>query len=316
MSSATDVIELVRTVDPLDRAELARWVATAQPPNLGLDRPTPRPRRRAAKVAGGIVAAITVVGGVAAASGLLGGSPPPDVQQDLANVDDGMPADLRYNPDVAGARRVASSPRASLYLATLRDGGLLPRDRDRRSPSLGRDVHDPGTGFDAAARCHGAAAGVVRCAPRPRRARQRRPRLGTAHPLRRRLVGLDREGSTIASLAVPPLDDDDPTGTAHDDDQPMVVSTTSDDRDLTLVLGIEGRVNVSGVARLQLRYPDGTGEDIPMHADGTYDVDIATDSRSAFARQPGILRALDASGRVVATTPVASVAWWRAHTDG
>ena len=59
-------------------------------------------------------------------------------------------------------------------------------------------------------------------------------------------------------MPVPPLRDDDPTGTAHDSDQPIVATTVSDGTDFTKVLAIRGRVNLDGDVSLVLQFPDGS----------------------------------------------------------
>ena len=111
---------------------------------------------------------------------------------------------------------------------------------------------------------------------------------------------------------MPPLRDDDPLGTAHDAKQPIVVDTVSDGDDLTLVLAVRGRVNIRGDVQLSLRYPDGATTAVPVSDGGAFRVAIPADRQDAFADRPGRLVATR-DGDVVATAPVASVAWWRAH---
>src|SRR5436190_21953179 len=53
----------------------------------------------------------------------LGGPAPDHVRQDLAGVDQGLPPDLRLNPDVVHARAVASTGYVTLYAADLGRGG-------------------------------------------------------------------------------------------------------------------------------------------------------------------------------------------------
>jgi hypothetical protein len=127
------------------------------------------------------------------------------------------------------------------------------------------------------------------------------------------IVALDADGAVVARETVPPLRDDDPLGTAHDD-APIVSSTISDGHDLTLVLGIEGRVNVSPPVRLTLRYPDGTTIDVRVAADGTFHLMLPAARQDDFATRPGLLKVIE-HGDVVGTTPVGSVAYWRGR-DG
>jgi hypothetical protein len=112
----------------------------------------------------------------------------------------------------------------------------------------------------------------------------------------------------VVTLAVPPLRDKDPLGTRLDRLQPIFVSTISTDTDLTLVLGVEGSLNVAGAATLELAYPDGTTVTIPVEPDGTYRFLLPADRQDDFATSSGSLIARDAAGEIVATTPVSSVA--------
>src|ERR687887_1126320 len=78
-------------------------------------------RLRAAAVAG---AAVLVLSGAAFGISVLLGWPAPEhVKRELAAVDQGMPEDLRLNPDVEHAVAVAATDTATLYAATLRGGG-------------------------------------------------------------------------------------------------------------------------------------------------------------------------------------------------
>src|SRR5205823_10318684 len=71
-----------------------------------------------------VAVALLVIGaGAAGAKLLLGGPAPAVVKRDLGAVDQGMPADLRLDPDVENARLVAQADGASLYAADLTGGG-------------------------------------------------------------------------------------------------------------------------------------------------------------------------------------------------
>src|SRR6476620_3209068 len=108
------LMTLVRSADPLDVGELERYVREPAARAL-LDRicasagepavaPPRRRSRRAAVTLGSafVVAAGSV--GVAVATDLLGAPAPEPVKDHLADLDRGMPADLRYNPDLEHAR--------------------------------------------------------------------------------------------------------------------------------------------------------------------------------------------------------------------
>jgi hypothetical protein len=84
--------------------------------------------------------------------------------------------------------------------------------------------------------------------------------------------------------------------------------------DLTLVLGVEGQVNVTGYDTLDLTYPGGTVVRIPTEAAGRYHFRLPAGHRGDFARSFGALTARAADGHPLATAPVSSVAAWRAHT--
>src|SRR5436305_42020 len=130
--SRTDLLTAVRAADPIDPADsdawlhsddaavmLARIVAT---PATDAS-PTKQRRRRHLRVIATL--AVVAAGGTATAyaTGILGGPAPERVQQHLAGLDSGMPADLRYNADVDNARAVATTANGTLYLANTADGG-------------------------------------------------------------------------------------------------------------------------------------------------------------------------------------------------
>ena len=125
------------------------------------------------------------------------------------------------------------------------------------------------------------------------------------------LTALDSHSQVAAQVRVPLLRDTSDENL--DQQQPIFLSTRSDDDDLALLLGIEGRVNVPGYTTLELTYPDGTVATIPTQSDGTYRYDLPAGRQRDFARAFGVLTARDAGGRTIATAPVASVAAWRAR---
>ena len=122
------------------------------------------------------------------------------------------------------------------------------------------------------------------------------------------IAGVGADGRDVSTLAVPPLRDDDPDGTAHDREQPVFVSTISTGVDLTLVLGIEGSVNVAGATTLELEYTDGTISEITLAPDGSYRFMIPPDRQHDFATSSGKLVAHDAGGQIVASVSLTSVA--------
>jgi len=114
-------------------------------------------------------------------------------------------------------------------------------------------------------------------------------------------------------VAVPPLHDDDPQGTRLDHAQPIFVSTISSSDDLTVVLGVEGSLNVAGAATFELEYPDGTTVMIPVGPNGAYQYMLPTDRQDDFATASGRLIGRNAAGEIVATAPVSSAANSRRH---
>src|SRR5438874_9934686 len=83
-----------------------------------------RRRRRLIRAAAMTSLAALSLGGAGLGTAALFGWPAPlHVQQEIAAVDRGLPADLRLNPDVAHARAVVATESATLYAASLRDGG-------------------------------------------------------------------------------------------------------------------------------------------------------------------------------------------------
>src|SRR5439155_83532 len=77
------------------------WTTTAEPA---------RKRRRGRNRLVAVDAAGVLVGGTAAAATTILGRPAPDpVRAHLAELDEGMPPDLRYNPDLSNARAVAET---------------------------------------------------------------------------------------------------------------------------------------------------------------------------------------------------------------
>ena len=294
-----------------------------------------------------VVAATLLVlaSGAAGARLLLGGPAPSAVKDDLNAVDQGMPADLRLNPDARNARLVASADGAQLYAADLTGGGYCAEivTPDARAAGavctpaqalslqpIGVTVPfvDPITiysSFVVGGRVN--VSGVVSL-DAVFRDGTREPvtlgedgfyvfavstaRLPDAHRHGLSLVASDEAGLAIASADVPATDFNDPQ--AQDARERIFVSTISTHSDFTKVIGIEGSVNVPGAATLELHYPDGTVFDVPLEGNGDYHYDLPTARQDDLFEQPGRLVARDAQGNEIATASVAAVAFW--HSRG
>lgn len=359
MNTSDQLVAYIRSADPLGEADLDGWpdeatthrvidrIVASDPYDSVVDPAAEpvagraRPRRVLTPLAGVLVLAVAGTG-IAFATGILGGPAPDPVKAHLAELDRGIPADLRYNADVEGARAVAAADGGALYYAVLADGGYcLEVTSDGTTPrgascvpaarlgSLPLDVIAPIAGQGSgplfvAGRANdrhvsrlqarfsdgttiaipfGLDRSWLLAVPEPQRASALADGLS--------VLALDDSGATVTTVSVPPLRDDDPTGTAHDGELPLVLTTTSDGSDFTLVLGIAGRVNVPGAVNLELRFPDGTHLAVPT-SNGRFDLVLPGNRQHDFARAAGTLVALQ-DGVVVATARVGSVAYWRAH---
>jgi hypothetical protein len=350
--TTTDVALLVRRTDPLDDGEAERWAASpaARAILAGVVasqarvEPPAQRRRRPVRVLATVVVVGAASTATAFATGLLGGPAPDRVKEHLAELDRGMPADLRYNPDLDHARAVAATASGALYLADTDDGGYClevvsgtdrPRgatcvpgtelaahplevtapipDGDASPLLVGGRANDDGIATVRATYADGTSTtvpfGLDRSWLLEVPARHQSSALADGIVI----SGVDSDGTTVARAAVPALRDDDPTGTKHDAEQPIVATTRSDGDDLSLVLGVEGRVNLPGPVRLTLRYPDGTTVPVPLTDNGSFRLLLPTSRQDDFATRAGALVATR-HGAVVATTPIASVAYWRGHT--
>ena len=336
-------MEELRAADPLDENDVTRWrraagLAPAPTPTM----PVARLRRGRLTTVAVAVASASVLGvGVAAATGVLGQQAPPAVQRHLADIDDGMPADLRYNPDVRTAREVASTAHGTLYLAHLATGGycieitsgsVQPRGDTCVSaatlPTLPLEVNVPipldpdgplliggvATGAEIATVALRYADGTTTDVPfgleHAWLAEVPSDQQASALANGVTVLGMASDGTVVERTEVPPLRDEDPTGTAHDATQPIVVDTVSDSRDLTVIRAVRGHVNLAG-ATLSIRYPNGDTTDIPLASDGRFSFPVPVARQHDFARRAGILL-VRVHGDVVATQPVESVAGWRA----
>ena len=248
-------------------------------------------RRRKLRLAGLVCAGFLALSGLALAATAFVGSPAPEsVRSEIAAVDTGMPSALRLNPNVRSARSVATTGPSTLWLADLAGGGrcleltttyfpsvrapgcttgseldgspigmTLPNDdsagpddpvviagsveaADAAALSLrlsdGRSVPIPfGAGHFYVIDLTGADAADVR-----------------AHGVT--LVAEDAGGREVARGTVPP---DWDAGTAEVERRTTVdVTTRSDSRDFTKVLGIDGVIHDPKPASLELSTTPGT----------------------------------------------------------
>jgi hypothetical protein len=304
-----------------------------------LDRRRRRTRlaRLAAVVgAGSLVLAVAALG----AAALLGWPAPDHVKREIAAVDRGFPADLRLNPDVVNARAVASTGRSTLYAATLRDGGhcteiVTADDRGRgvtcttalQYSKRPIDVALPADEGAAATspvvlagrvNARGVTALDLRYSDGSRDAipfgEDRffifdvpEEHLFAAHSGELELIARRDDRSVVARATIPADWDD---AAVPDERNPLFVSTRSDESDFTKVYGLEGHVSATGAVELELDYGDGTSAPIPIQQDGSYEYTVPAGRVDDFM-QPKMLLARDRTGRVVASAPVAAVAYWR-----
>jgi hypothetical protein len=301
-----------------------------------------RARRRRVALVSALAATGALLLGAAAlgAATLLGWPAPRHVQNDIAAVDRGLPADLRLNPDVEHARAVASTPNATLYAASLRDGGSCTEivtaggrgrgatcataaDRARRAIDLVAPFDD-GAGSDSqvvlggrindasgssleAAYADGAHEDVGLGEDRYFLFEVPPEHGASVHASGLELIARNGDGSVVGRATLP-ADWDDPA--VPDEQAPLYVSTRSDESDFTKVYGLEGHVSAPGAVRLELDYGDGTQATIPIRDDGSYEYAVPPNRIGDFM-QPLTLAALDKRGNPVASTTVAAVAYWR-----
>jgi hypothetical protein len=299
-----------------------------------------RRRRRLARTVAVAALGLLVLAGAGLGAGLLGWPAPQHVKEEIAAVDRGMPADLRLNPDVEHARAVASTETATLYGASLRDGGscteiVTPGDRGRGATCttgaelISRPVDltapfDDGAGPDAPVVLGGRINAEVGASLEARYADGSSDKvpLGedryylfevpaeqrvSVHASGLELVARDADGAVVGRASLP-ADWDGPA--VPDERAPLYVSTRSDESDFTKVYGLEGRVGAAGARTLELDYGDGTRVDIRLHADGSYEYTLPSDRIDDFM-QPRMLVARDKDGTVVASATVGAVAYWR-----
>ena len=304
-----------------------------------------RRRRSRRLVRGAAIAAagaLLLTGAGLGAAVLFGWPAPEHVKREIAAVDQGMPEDLRLNPDVENARAVASDETSTLYAASLRSGVghcselVTPGDRGRGATcSPETDPIDVTLPFDdqavesqpvvLAGRLNAPTARSLEIAYVDR-GRDSIP-LGddryfvfevpaehrlSAHQSGFELVARDSAGEVVARSTVP-ADWDGPA--VPDEASPLYVSTRSDASDFTKVYGVEGHVSAPGAASLELVYNDGARVAIAIHPDGSYEYTVPA-SRVGDFMVPQTLLARDRDGAIVASAKVAAVAYWRGRERG
>ncbi|MGI8518994.1 MAG: hypothetical protein ACR2MC_00025 [Actinomycetota bacterium] len=348
------VIEWVLKADPLEGTATMGWSYTHQAEMLlrtitagetsPVDAIAVRPRRRSVRPLLVAFALLALGGTATGARLLLGGPAPNEVQRDLGAVDQGMPADLRYNPDILNARLVAQGDGAQIYAADLPEGGYCAEIVIADAPPAGAvctptatlaskpidatvPFVDPVTirsPFIVGGRVNVPGATSLEAVFRGGTGQQvmlgdggffvfavSADHLVDAHRHGLSIVATDSEGAQIASTDVPGTDFRDPR--EQDAKQPIFVSTISRQHDFTKVLGIEGSVNVAGAASLELRYPDGTVVHVGLAASGHYHYDLPADRQDDLYELPGQLVVRDGRGKELASHPVAAVAFWRSE---
>jgi hypothetical protein len=303
-------------------------------------------RRRKLRLLGLVCAGFLALSGLALAATAFVGSPaPPSVRSDLAAVDTGMPPALRMNPDVRNARSVATTGASTLWLADLAGGGrclelTTTYFPDVRAPGCATGAELDGTPIGMTLPNDGAAgpdAPVViagHVGPADAASLSLRLSDGRSVPipfggLRFYVVDLtgpdaadvrahgvtlvaeDAAGREVARGTAPP---DWDAGAAEVERRTTVdVTTRSDDRDFTQVLGIDGVVRDPMPASLALVYASGHEVDIALAPDGSFHYDVPADRQGDFMT-PRHLVGRDAQGRVVLDRTVAAVAFWRSAT--
>jgi hypothetical protein len=302
-------------------------------------------RRKLRTVAIACVAALVVAGAAFGTATLLGWPAPEHVKQEIAAVDRGLPEDLRLNPDVEHAHAVASTETATLYAASLRDGGrcselVTAGDRGRGatcstgSDELGRPIDvvvpfDDNAGASApvvlAGRLNDSAGAELEIAYEDGGSdaiplgddryfvfEVPSEHLASAHESGFRLVARDENGAIVATSSVPASWDDE---AVPDEAAPLFVSTRSDESDFTKVYGLEGHVSAEGAVSLELDYGDGDRVPIAIEPDGSFEYTVPPDRVDDFM-EPRSVVARNSAGEVVASQPVAAVAYWRGRERG
>ena len=306
-----------------------------------------RARRRMIRLVAAAVAALALASSAALAGlAVLGSEAPPAVKRDLLAVDSGMPRDLRLNPDVRSAHAVAATRDSIVYFAALEDGGYCaelvtaaagPRgaicstagEIQRSGMSVTVPFTDP-VRPDSPVTVSGRVASpnavsvelvypdsgsdsvelgergfYVADVPQNH--------LAAVHEHGLMLIARDQDGKPLTQ-AVIPTDAITPPSEAERPHDALELDTVSTESDFTRVLRVRGRLYVSGVDHVTLRYSDGESVRLPL--DGRR-FDYAVPAvRQHDLITPGVVTAWAADGRALARRPVAAVAFWRTRERG
>lgn len=252
---------------------------------------TARKRRKRAIRTGALVAVSTLVlaGGAIAAERIFGVSAPEAVKKSISAIDDGLPAEIRLNPHVTEAYSVAESEAAVLYYAALDDGGyctqLVINGKEHAAQCITAaqasslpvavtiSTPDPGTTTDAltiAGRVNADAADhlAVTFGGEVHRVAMGDDGffafdLTSSDVIAARaseffISGLDASGKPVAET-----DLSDVFAEAPPTQETIEVTYRSYERDLSLLLGVDGQVTDPKIASLELRYPDGATSGSP-----------------------------------------------------
>jgi len=347
-------LELVRKTDPLGGSSIAGWSSSPEADAMlrrildSVDSAATAPRQRrvgprALRIVA-IAAALVLAAALGAVAGELVGSPAPaSVKQDLAGVDQGVPADLRLNPDIESAVLAAYTQNLRLYYAALSDGGycfeivtttegargaVCTPAAEARAQAIEitmpfTDPVTPSSPIEVGGRVNVAATSLeARFADGGTAPIQLGSngfyvyevpgaQVKSAHIDGFDLIAYDAAGTSLATATAPPTDFSDPG--SMDREMPIFVSTISTQSDFRKVLGVEGSVNVPGAVALELHYPDGSFVDVPLRTNGKHHYDLPAERQDDLFAQPGRLVARDSRGSEIATAPVAAVAYWHSH---
>ncbi len=299
---------------------------------------TRKRRERAARtVALVAVSTLVIAGGAFAAERIFGDPAPEPVKRDIAAVDAGIPAEIRLNPRVTEAYSVAESDTAVLYYASLDDGGYCTQlviDGDEHAAqcitaaqasslplAVTISTPDPGTTTESltiAGRVNANSADHLQVtiggdADKIAMGDERffAFDLGSSDVIAARSSGLSIEALDSSGQHVAETDLSDVFAEAPPAQEPIEMTYRSDEKDLSLILGLDGKVTDPNIKSLELRYPDGAIQAVPLAGD-EFHLRFTDSRRDDFANAMGHLIGRDASGHAVTKQRISSVASFRA----
>ncbi len=254
----------------------------------------------------------------------------------MAAIDEGMPDDLRLNPDVSNARSVARDGDAVMYAADLPDGGVCTEIAVGGKPAgaicrSGNEAPQPieasipGTPEDPASTPVVVGGRVAADADRVVVVVGEEVRIPvvlapggffvvaldeveSAAGRQRMLIEASKGSDLVASIDV--SDAFTPESGTLD---PIAAELISGDGDLSRVVSIYGTVQVARATTIRLVYPDGSSTEVAVGPDGHYEVALPAARQDDLADLPGRLIAVDLTGRELASRMVAAVSYWRTH---